>query len=154
MRIDVNQSPKALIRMPVFGNALECDHTVSSLIGLMHSSTELPASSRCRERTSSASASVQKGTPVPELFAFMFAFLTRSTCCSMTDFQVWEEEWWFDRSPETWVTGSVTNSTVVGVGSGYWQSRPFFVHWKQAGRAWSHLTCYLLLVQCGLFCSM
>lgn len=50
--------------------------------------------------------------------------------------------------------GSATNSTVIGVESGYWQSRALFVHWKQAGRAWSHLTSYLFLAQCVLLCGM
>lgn len=69
----------------------------------------------------------------------------------MTDLQVWEEDCWSERA---WVRGSVTNSTAVGVESGYWQSRLLFVHWKQAGRAWSHLTCYLILAQCALECSI
>ena len=46
----------------------------------------------------------------------------------MTELQVWEEEWWFERSPEAWVKCSATNPTVVGVESGYWQSRALFVH--------------------------
>ena len=103
MFTDVNQSPKALIRMPFLRYTLGCDRVVSFLIGLTHSSTKLPASSRRSVRTSSASAIVQKGIPVPGTFAFTFAVLTRSICCSMTELQVWEEEWWFERSPEAWV---------------------------------------------------
>lgn len=53
----------------------------------------------------------------------------------MTDLQVWEEEGLLDGIPEALVRGSVTNSTVVGLGFGYWQSPPLFEHWKQAGRA-------------------